>query len=92
VSYGPVAGLWGSTVQFELYSDVALPSLGCQWAFSLSSCPVGSYCPDGASDPLPCPGGRFGAEEGLYTSSCSGPCTAGFFCPPGSTNATVTEW
>lgn len=33
-----------------------------------------------------CPAGFYGASEGLTTSSCSGPCVAGFFCPPGSTS------
>jgi hypothetical protein len=31
--------------------------------------------------------GRFGSATGLGTSGCSGPCTAGFFCPPGSVTA-----
>jgi hypothetical protein len=34
-----------------------------------------------------CPGGTFGARPGLTTPQCSGKCSGGFFCPPGSTSA-----
>eukprot|EP00644_Phytophthora_capsici_P013892 jgi/Phyca11/119984/e_gw1.40.311.1 len=34
-----------------------------------------------------CPGGTFGVMPGLTSSLCSGLCTAGFFCPEGSTSS-----
>ncbi|EEY68393.1 uncharacterized protein PITG_04849 [Phytophthora infestans T30-4] len=49
------------------------------------ACNAGAYF-DGAKC-LPCPGGTFGAVPGLASSSCSGLCTAGFFCPKGSTSS-----
>ena len=33
-----------------------------------------------------CPGGYYGATEGLSTVLCSGLCNPGFFCPPGSSS------
>jgi hypothetical protein len=57
-------------------------------------CPPGTY---GATQGLatatcsgPCDPGTFGNTSGLTSSACSGNCSAGFACPPGSTNATVT--
>ena len=35
-----------------------------------------------------CPAGRYGSTTGLSTQSCSGNCSAGYFCPAGSTNST----
>ena len=50
-------------------------------------CPIGHYCTDGLK--LVCPAGTFGGTTGLTTASCSGPCRAGFYCPQGSTSATL---
>ena len=36
-----------------------------------------------------CPGGSYGNSSGLTSSSCSGQCRAGFYCPPGSVNASA---
>jgi hypothetical protein len=61
-------------------------SCGCTTA------PIPSQpCPPSLSVPshLPClfcPG-QFGATVALTSSTCSGSCTAGFFCPAGSTSA-----
>ena len=38
-----------------------------------------------------CPAGRFGATEGLDTIGCSGPCSAGYFCPIGSVADTEVQ-
>jgi hypothetical protein len=38
-----------------------------------------------------CPVGRYGSTFGLSTSWCSGYCTAGYYCPEGSTSATQVE-
>ena len=31
-----------------------------------------------------CPAGRYGATTGLTSSECTGPCAAGYYCPPAS--------
>ena len=49
-------------------------------------CPVGHYCIDGES--RLCDGGHFGNSTGLSSSSCSGLCRSGYFCPPGSVSDT----
>lgn len=49
-------------------------------------CPRGSYCIDGIK--TLCPAGRYGGSTGNTNASCSGLCTAGFFCPEGSTVST----
>lgn len=49
-------------------------------------CNAGSYSSKGRC--VLCPGGTFGAIPGLMTPKCSGICSGGFFCPPGSTSAT----
>ena len=46
-------------------------------------CPSGSYCVGGVL--RPCPGGRFGCAPRLSTLECNGACTAGYYCPEGST-------
>ncbi|CBK23508.2 uncharacterized protein [Blastocystis hominis] len=52
-------------------------------------CPIGSYCVNGVKNE--CPAGTYGSTEGLTTSECSGLCEAGYYCPPGSTNATAND-
>ncbi|POM78126.1 Hypothetical protein PHPALM_4382 [Phytophthora palmivora] len=39
----------------------------------------------------PCPAGRYGSEEMETRPTCSGPCDAGYYCPPGSTSPTQHE-
>ena len=46
------------------------------------------YC-DGSGDIKPCPAGSFGNTSGLSSASCSGACTAGYYCPSGAANSTV---
>lgn len=93
VMYGPVAGLWGTPVQFELYSDVSNSAFGgCRWTFNISACPVGYYCSSGLATPSQCPAGTYGAEVGLSSALCSGQCVEGYYCPAGSTNGTAVEW
>ena len=54
-------------------------------------CALGMYCPDaGMTDALACSGGRYGSTLGQSSSLCSGECTAGYFCPNGSTSPTQT--
>lgn len=43
-------------------------------------CPIGFYCPEGTNIPIPCPHGYYGDSQGLYVATCSGVCTAGYYC------------
>ena len=45
-------------------------------------CPRGSYCIDGVRHL--CPAGRYGLNLRVFNASCTGVCTAGFYCPEGS--------
>jgi hypothetical protein len=49
-------------------------------------CEPGSYCTRGVS--RLCPAGVFGCSIRLSTPSCSGNCSAGFYCLAGSTSVT----
>ena len=50
---------------------------------SLLECPPGSYCIDGLRQP--CPAGRYGNRRRLeLDSTCTGPCSSGYYCPEGS--------
>jgi hypothetical protein len=55
-----------------------------------SRCPAGTYCPHsghgygaGAHAPMMCPQGRYGVA-GMNHKDCTGPCPAGYRCPPGT--------
>jgi hypothetical protein len=72
-----------SPVPVGAYSVAAAP-LGLFVASS--PCPLGSYCVGGLAQL--CPSGRFGNQESLTSLDCSGPCSEGHFCPPGSVSAT----
>ena len=52
-------------------------------------CPLGHFCEGGES--IDCPAGSFGNSTGLSSSSCSGLCSPGYFCPPGSVSDTQFE-
>ena len=47
----------------------------------------------GSTDPRqkPCPGGTYGSIEGLGSSSCSGECLGGYYCPAASTKRNQNE-
>lgn len=49
---------------------------------SQAVCPRGAYCVDGVLNL--CPAGRFGSEEQMVNADCSGACSLGHYCPPGS--------
>ena len=38
-----------------------------------------------------CPSGRYGSTYGLSTPSCSGYCSAGYYCPEGSQHFNQSE-
>ena len=52
-------------------------------------CPPGHYCSGGVK--LPCPAGKYGGGQSLSTASCSGPCSAGYYCQEGSTTSTAAK-
>ncbi|XP_072282810.1 uncharacterized protein [Pyxicephalus adspersus] len=55
-------------------------------------CPVGTFCPEGSSYPIPCTPGKYCATPEL--SAESGPCDAGFYCSGGSSvpNPQNKDW
>lgn len=48
-------------------------------------CEAGSYCENGIK--YKCPAGTYGNTNGLSSSSCSGFCEEGFYCPIGSVSS-----
>ena len=55
------------------------------------ACPRGSYCAMGSSLSTPCSPGYYGAEFNMTVDTCSGMCTAGYFCVSGSTSPTASS-
>jgi hypothetical protein len=49
---------------------------------SAQECQYGTYCLNGTI--FDCPAGRYGNALGLSSSSCSGACRSGYYCPVGS--------
>lgn len=54
-----------------------------------AACAQGKYSLAGAAACTSCPAGSYGETAALNTSACSGQCTAGYYCPSGSVNATA---
>ncbi|KAJ1395929.1 hypothetical protein B484DRAFT_340119, partial [Ochromonadaceae sp. CCMP2298] len=54
--------------------------------FLQEPCPQGAYCVQGVV--RSCPAGRYGRGERLTDPQCTGACSRGHYCPPGSTSAT----
>jgi hypothetical protein len=52
-------------------------------------CPRGSYCVQGVA--RHCTAGVYGSQEGMTEQMCSGPCGRGYYCPTGSTRATMRK-
>ena len=61
----------------ESFAPFGVVTNGC------STCPIGSFCP-GDNTIQPCAAGFYGSSTGLSTSTCSGPCPPGYFCPNGT--------
>ena len=53
------------------------------------SCPRGSFCVAGSSISTPCSPGYYGPDFNMTISTCSGACSAGYFCLLGSTTPTA---
>ena len=67
----------------------AIPTApGSNAYYNVSICPVGAFCIGGVL--TTCSGGRFGNTTGVTVDGCSGPCAAGYYCPPGSTSPTAS--
>ena len=81
-SYGSTAGLASSACTGLCSAGASCPPGST--ANSANTCPIGSYCPAGTA-PTPCPGGSYGSTMGLSSAACTGLCSAGASCPPGST-------
>ena len=47
-------------------------------------CTKGHFCPEGSSLPVPCPGGTYSDQSGLWAKDQCFRCLAGSFCTPGS--------
>jgi len=52
-------------------------------------CEKGWFCREG--ERFPCPPGRYGDTQGLYSEQCSGLCAPGYYCPVHSVNRTQVE-
>ena len=62
--------------------------MGDYGASECIQCPSGSYCPEQATAPIPCPCGTYGQTRGLQDEGCSGVCPAGYYCEEGQVGAT----
>lgn len=49
-------------------------------------CPPGNYCPEGTSDPNPCPPGTYVDGYGTVDEKACQACPEGFYCPRGTGN------
>ena len=59
-------------------------------ATTLQCLPRRHHCDrKGMHTPTPCPAGRYGMATGLFTASCSGECSPGYYCPVQSTSRTA---
>jgi hypothetical protein len=54
-----------------------------------SICPAGTWSIKGSSVCSLCSMGSFGSTSGSTSSSCTGICSIGYYCPAGSTNSTA---
>lgn len=58
------------------------------------SCPAGRYSTsagNGQASCPQCPAGKYGSSSGLTSSSCTGSCSAGHYCPAGSTSSAPND-
>lgn len=57
-------------------------------AASTTPCPAGTYSTGGATSETctDCPAGTYGSSTATTTASCTGPCTAGYYCPARSSS------
>ena len=66
-------------VDDALYSSLLI-LLCTQPGANADECPAGSYCPEGTSEPFPCPQGTYSPSFGLTREGECLNCTAGYFC------------
>ncbi|ETW03965.1 hypothetical protein H310_04372 [Aphanomyces invadans] len=77
-TYCPIESSKPQVVSLGYYS---LPTASPTRSLQLP-CDPGSYCANGVK--TKCPAGSFGITLGLTSSSCSGTCPAGSYCPAGT--------
>ena len=85
-AYCPLGSATPQATASGFYAVVVASAAAIALYFNQSVCPQGSYCVAGVA--TLCPSGRFGNVFGSTDPLCSGGCTAGYYCPPGSTTAT----
>jgi hypothetical protein len=84
---GLTAPLLGTTSKRGIHDS----TVGCGVTFADTmfnlQCACACVCvSDSEQACLDCQAGYFGSDSALYVSTCSGPCTLGYYCPAGSTN------
>ena len=47
-------------------------------------CPVGSFCPQSSTNPLPCPAGTYSTAAGAASNATCVPCPASYYCASGA--------
>ncbi|XP_071505048.1 uncharacterized protein [Diadema antillarum] len=62
---------------------------GDDTATPTTECTMGYYCPQSSSQPIPCPGGEYCADDRM--SNTSGPCDAGYYCFSKATVSAPTD-
>jgi hypothetical protein len=70
----------------EVAIDPTIAAVNASRRTAQRLCPRGSYCAGGVA--VACPAGVWGAGPGRESPACDGPCTAGYYCPPGSVSPT----
>ena len=55
-------------------------------------CPPGSYCPEGTSDPIPCPAGTYSNQERATAITYCIDCPPGYICPQPATGGLTAPY
>jgi hypothetical protein len=85
--YGSVSGL--SSAQCEGACAAGYACAAGSTNATAAVCGAGQYSLSGSGVCTNCSAGRFGSRPGLNASSCTAACPTGYYCPPGTTNATT---
>jgi len=90
--YGCNAGTWSGATVTPMTRTCQSTGAFTGSAVTCSSCGSGYYC-TGNSAHLACPAGTWSSltQTRLATAACSGSCTAGYYCPVGSTSPTASR-
>jgi hypothetical protein len=85
--FGETSGLTSRTCSGNCSAGYACPAGSTNATAVL--CPPGAYSQPGSGSCALCVAGTYGLSWGEALPGCSGNCSAGYSCPPGSTNATA---